>query len=244
MKLANTVAIVTGAGRGLGRAVALRFAREGARIVICSRTPKDVETVAIEIRREGGEVLALKADVSQERDVDRLVAMTLGTFSKIDVLVNNAGVLTPKAPIDRVKVTDWETTMAVNLRGPFLCIRAVLPHLRTQRSGSIINVSSGAGKRPAPLWGPYAVSKFGIEGLTALVAEEARADGVRANAVNPGGTRTTMRAAAYPEEDPGQLPAPEELAGLFVYLACEASRDVTGQSIQGRDWLKDHPEWR
>lgn len=244
MKLSGTVAIVTGAGRGLGRAVALRFVREGARVVICSRTPKDVEAVAIEIRRAGGEVLALKADVSQERDVDRLVAMTLSTFSKIDVLVNNAGVLTPKAPIDRVRVTDWDTTMAVNLRGPFLCIRAVLPHLRRQRHGSIINISSGAGKRAAPLWGPYAVSKFGVEGLTALVAEETRADGIRANAVNPGGTRTMMRAAAYPEEDPGQLPAPEALTGLFVYLASDASRDVTGQSIQGRDWLQGHPEWR
>ena len=242
-KLSGRVAIVTGASRGVGRAVAVRFAREGARVVICSRTPKDVEAVAKEIRRDGGDVLAVKADVSQERDVDRLAAMTLERFLRIDVLVNNAGVLTPRAAIERVRVTDWDLTMAVNLRGPFLCMRAILPHLRAQRSGSIINVTSGAGKRASPLWGPYAVSKFGIEGLTALVAEETRADGIRVNAVNPGGTRTDMRSAAYPQENPQSLPAPEDLAGVFVYLASDASLGVTGQSLEGRDWLKEHPTW-
>lgn len=243
-RLTGTVAIITGASRGLGRAVTLRFAREGASVAICSRTPKDVEVLAKEVRRLGSDALAVKADVSQERDVDRLVAMTLQALGHVDVLVNNAGVLTPRAPIDQVKVTDWDLTMAVNVRGPFLCMRAVLPHMRPRRRGSIINVSSGAGKRPAPLWGPYAVSKFGIEGLTALAAEEMRADGIRVNAVNPGGTRTTMRSQAYPEEDPAQLPPPEDLTGIFAYLASEASRDVTGLSLDARDWLAQHPEWR
>ena len=141
-------------------------------------------------------------------------------------------------------MTDWDRVIAVNLRGPFLCLRAVLPHMRVQHHGSIIHVSSGAGKRPAPSWGPYAVSKFGIEGLTALVAEEARSEGIRVNAVNPGGTRTAMRAAAYPEEDPIRLPQPEELTGIFVYLASDASRGVTGMSLDAPEWLAQHPEWR
>lgn len=244
MRLAGTAAIITGASRGLGRAVAERFAREGVRVSLCSRTPKDIEAVAQVIRRAGGEAIALKADVSQERDVDRLTAMTLKAFGRLDVLVNNAGILTPRAPIHQVKVTDWDATLAVNLRGPFLCIRSVLPHLLKQASGSIINVSSGAGKRHAPTWGPYAVSKFGIEGLTGAVAEETRGTGVRVNAINPGGTRTSMRAFAYPEEDPRHLQMPDDVAGIFVYLASDASREVTGQSLDAPDWLNQHPEWR
>jgi NAD(P)-dependent dehydrogenase (short-subunit alcohol dehydrogenase family) len=134
--------------------------------------------------------------------------------------------------------------MAVNLRGPFLCMRAVLPQMLALRHGSIITISSGAGKREAPFWGPYAVSKFGIEGLTLLVAGETRTSGVRVNAVNPGGVRTAMRAMAYPTEDPRTLPTPEELTGIFVYLASEASHQVTGQSFEAREWLQEHPEWR
>ena len=242
MRLTGTAAMITGSSRGLGRAVALRYAREGARVSLCSRTPKEIEAVAQEIRRAGGEAIGLKADVSQERDVDRLTAMTLKAFGRLDVLVNNAGVLTPRAPIHQVKVTDWDATLAVNLRGAFLCIRSVLPHLLKQGSGSVINVSSGAGKRRAPTWGPYAVSKFGIEGLTGAVAEETRGSGVRVNAINPGGTRTSMRASAYPEEDPTQLQTPEDIAGIFVYLASDASREVTGLSLDAPDWMKEHPE--
>lgn len=243
MKLAGTVAIITGASRGLGRSVAMRFAREGAKIAICSRAPIGIEGVAHEIRRAGGEVLAVKADVSQERDVDRLIAMTLKQFGKCDVLINNAAVLTPRGPIHQVKVTDWDLTMAANLRGPYLCTRGVLPHFFAQQRGAIINVSSGAGKRPAPGWGPYAVSKAGVESLTASVAEEVRAQGVRVNMVNPGGTRTAMRATAYPQEDPMRLPVPDELTGVFVYLASDASTE-TGQSLDAPEWLAGHPEWR
>ena len=244
MKLAGVVAIVTGASRGIGQAVAECFAREGARLVLCSRSAPDVEGVARTIRHAGGEAIGLKADVSQERDVDRLTAETLKAYGRADVLVNNAGLITARAPIHQVKVTDWDAVMAVNLRGPFLCIRSILPHLLKQGSGSIINVSSGAGKRAAPSWGPYAVSKFGIEGLTQAVAEETHGTGVRVNAINPGGTRTQMRAAVYPEEDPQQLATPEERTGVFVFLASEASRDVTGQSFDTWTWLAEHPEWQ
>jgi NAD(P)-dependent dehydrogenase (short-subunit alcohol dehydrogenase family) len=244
MRLQGLVAVITGASRGLGRAVAIRFAKEGARVVICSRDAPAVEEVALEIRRTGTDVLALRADVAVDRDVDRLVETTLKTFMRIDVLVNNAGILTPKALLHQVRITEWDLTIAANLRGPFLCMRAVLPQMLAQRQGSIINVSSGAGKREAPWWGPYAVSKFGIEGLSLLAAGETRASGVRVNAVNPGGTRTAMRAMAYPEENPMTLPAPEEMTGVFVYLASPASRKVTGKSIEAQRWLQIHPQWR
>jgi len=244
MRLDGAVAIITGASRGLGRALASRFAKEGARVVMCSRNAAAVEEAAREIRRGGAEVVALKADVAAERDVDRLISTTLKTFARIDVLVNNAGILTPRAPLQQVRVTDWDISMAVNLRGPFLCMRAVLPHMLAKRQGSIINISSGAGKREAPQWGPYAVSKFGIEGLTLVAAGETRGSGVRVNAVNPGGTRTAMRAAAYPDEDPMTLPSPNEITGIFVYLASDASRKVTGQSLDAQAWLRTHPTWR
>jgi len=244
MKLEGAVAIVTGASRGLGKAVASRFAGEGARVVVCSSSATAIGEAGHEIQRTGASVLALKADVSSERDVDRLVTATLKEFGRIDVLVNNAGLLTPKTLLHEIRINDWDHVMAVNLRGPFLCLRLVLPRMLAQQSGSIINVSSGAGQREAPLWGPYAVSKFGLEGLTALVAAETRGHGVRVNAVNPGAMRTPMRAMAYPNEDPATLPLPHDLTGVFVYLASDASREVTGQSIDARAWVQKHKEWR
>ena len=244
MKLAGLSAVITGASRGLGRALAIRFAKEGAGIVICSRTAGEIETVAQELRRKGSKVLAVKADVSKERDVDRLKKVAFETYGRIGVLNNNAGILTPRAPIHEVKVVDWDASIAVNLRGAFLCVAAFLPQMLAERHGSIVNISSGAGKRHAPLWGPYAVSKFGIEGLTGLMAEETREAGVRVNAVNPGRSRTAMRATAYPDEDPMRLPTPEDITGIFVYLASDASNSVTGQSLEALEWLKRHPEWR
>ncbi|MBI4354929.1 MAG: SDR family NAD(P)-dependent oxidoreductase [Candidatus Omnitrophica bacterium] len=239
-RLKNQVAIVTGAGRGLGKAVAKAFAYEGAKVILVSRTIMELEAVAKEIRQAGGEAAAVRADVSQERDVDRLIVRTLELFGTADILVNNAGILTPKGPIQSIKITDWEQTMAVNLRGPFLCIQAVLPIMLKKQSGCIINVSSGAGKRAAPLWGAYAVSKFGVEGLTKVVAEELRPYHIRVNAINPGGVQTAMRAKAYPEEDPLTLPIPDEVASLFVYLASAQAKDVTAESIDWRDWAKRH----
>jgi len=127
--------------------------------------------------------------------------------------------------------------MAVNLNGPFFVIKACLPLMTAGGEGSIINVSSGVGRIGKPRWGAYAASKFGLEGLTQVLAAELQPLHIRVNAVNPGGTRTTMRAAAYPEEDPLTLATPEEITPVFVYLASDASRDVTGQSLEARDFL-------
>ncbi|MFH1857933.1 MAG: SDR family oxidoreductase [Candidatus Omnitrophota bacterium] len=242
--LVNQVALITGAGRGIGEGVAYRYAQEGAKVALVSRGREVLRKVVQRIRKEGGETLSVVADVSVEEEVTRLVRTTVKVFGKIDILVTAAGVLTSRSPIVEVTEEDWETTMAVNLKGSFLCSREVLKEMMKQKSGSIILISSGAGKRPAPYWGPYGVSKFGIEGLMLTMAEEVRNLGIRVNAVNPGGTRTRMRAKAYPDEDPGTLPTPEEISGLFVYLGSEASKKLTGQSIELRDWLVQHPEWK
>jgi NAD(P)-dependent dehydrogenase (short-subunit alcohol dehydrogenase family) len=152
-------------------------------------------------------------------------------LTRLDILVNNAGILTPRKPILDVTVAEWDATMAVNLRGVFLCTRAALKLMLRQRGGLIINLSSGAGKRAAPDWGAYAVSKWGVEGFTKTVAEEVKAFGIRAITVNPGGTRTVMRAAAYPKEDPQKLKTPAELAKFFTGLATGEIPFQTGDSL-------------
>ena len=206
--LNGKVAVVTGASRGIGAAVARRYVKEGAKVVLASRSPEALRKVAQMIKKEGGEVLAVVTDVSIEQDVVQLMDAARTAFKTIDILVTSAGILTPRSPLSEVTEEDWERTMAVNLKGSFFCAREALKVMEKKKSGSVIFISSGAGKRPAPYWGPYAVSKFGIEGLMLAMAEEVRENGIRVNAVNPGGARTTMRAMAYPDEDPKRLPQP------------------------------------
>jgi NAD(P)-dependent dehydrogenase (short-subunit alcohol dehydrogenase family) len=201
------VAVVTGASRGIGAAVAAAFETEGVSVVRASRS-------------EG-------CDVSREEDVARLFAR----LERLDILVNNAGILMPRRPMVEVTTREWDESMAVNLRGVFLYTRAALRLMIPQRTGLIINVSSGAGKRPAPEWGAYAVAKWGVEGLTKTVAEEVKEFGIKVVAINPGGTRTRMRAQAYPDEDPMTLKTPEQLAEFFVALAAGKMRFRTGESI-------------
>jgi NAD(P)-dependent dehydrogenase (short-subunit alcohol dehydrogenase family) len=166
-------------------------------------------------------------DVSREEDVMRLFAQQ----SRLDILVNNAGILTPRKPMVDVTTGEWDESITVNLRGVFLCTRAALRLMIPQRHGLIINVSSGAGTRAAPGWGPYAVAKWGVEGFTKTVAEEVRQFGVNVIAVNPRGTRTRMRAEAYPDEDPQTLKTPERLARFFVSLVAGDIKFDTGDSL-------------
>jgi len=242
--LNGQVAVITGASRGIGEAIARRYAEEGAKVVLASRSPEDLRKVTQAIKKEGGEALAVVTDVSIEEDVVQLMDAACTAFKTIDLLVTSAGILTPRSPLIKVTEEDWDRTLAVNLKGSFLCSREALKVMAKRKSGSVILISSGAGKRPAPHWGPYAVSKFGVEGLMLAMAEEVRGLGIRVNAVNPGGTRTKMRAMAYPEEDPKTLPTPDAITGLFVYLGGETSKKVTGQSIELLEWLERHPEWK
>jgi len=230
-------ALITGGSRGIGRAIASAYAQAGARLFICGRNGAAVEGAIQDIRARGGAIDGIAADVSRAPDVQRVVGTALERFGSIDVLVNNASILGPRQAIVDYPVESWEDVIRVNLTGVFLMIREVLPAMLARRSGSIINVTSGVGRSGKARWGAYAASKAGLENLTQVLAEELQATGVRVNAVNPAATRTGMRAAAYPDEDPATLPTPEEIAPIFVYLAADAARQVTGQSLNAREWM-------
>ena len=232
--LEGKVALVTGASQGLGRALALACAKEGANLVISSRSADSLETVAEEARGSGVEVLAVPADLSRNEDVQKLVDAAVERFGKIDVLVNNAGILGPRVRIEEYPEDEWRSVLDANLTGPFLVSKAAIPHMR--EGASVINVTSGVSIEGRAEWGAYSVSKFGLEGLTQILAAELKAHGIRANTVDPGGMRTAMRAAAYPDEDPTTRITPEENTAVFLYLASDESREVTGERFKAQEF--------
>ena len=234
--LGDKVALITGASQGLGRALALAFAEEGARVVVNARSDESVRPVAGEVEGAGAEVLAVAADVSREAEVERLVRETVERFGRIDVLVNNAGLLGPRVGVEDYPEDEWRRVIDANLTGPYLVSKAAIPHL--SEGGSIINVVSGVSVEGRAKWGAYSVSKFGVEGLTQILASELAERGIRVNAVDPGGMRTDMRAAAYPEEDPQTRITPEENTAVFLYLASDESKGVTGERFKAQEFRR------
>ena len=192
MKMTNKVAIVTGAGRGIGRATALAFAREGANVVLAARTVSEIDAVADEIRRAGREALSVPTDVSRKSEVESMVKQAFDRFGKVDILVNNAGVAIHN-PIPRIREEDWDLIIAVNLKGVFLCTQAVFSHMCEQGHGHIVNVSSLSGRHAGARYGAYASSKFGVTGFTGVTAVEGRPHGVKSTLIEPGPADTTER---------------------------------------------------
>ena len=236
-RLSGKVTLIAGGSRGIGRAIASAFAQEGASVFICARNEADVHRAAQEIRSVGGDIQGQAGDIGKLDDVQRIIRGVIDQYGAIHVLVNNASLLGPREPIARYPVAAWEEVLRVNLTGLFFMTREVLQLMIPGRQGSIINVSSGVGRMGKARWGAYAVSKFGVEGFTQMLAEEVNEFGVRVNAVNPGPTRTEMRARAYPGEDPMTLPVADEITEVFSYLASDQSLGVTGKSLDARDWI-------
>jgi NAD(P)-dependent dehydrogenase (short-subunit alcohol dehydrogenase family) len=234
--LEGKVALITGASQGLGRALALACAGEDARVVIIARSEESIRPVADEIESSGAEALALAADVSKSAEVESMVDAAVERFGRIDVLVNNAGILGPRVEVLDYPEDEWRRVIDANLTGPFLVSKAAIPHM--PEGGSIVNIVSGVSVEGRAEWGAYSVSKFGVEGLTQILASELEERGIRVNAVDPGGMRTGMRAAAYPEEDPMTRITPEENTEVFLYLASDESKSVTGQRFRAQEFQR------
>ncbi len=234
--LEGKVAMITGASQGLGKALAIAFAKEGAQVVVNARSEESIRLVTEEVESIGAEVLAVAADVSKDADVERMVHETVEQFGRIHVLVNNAGLLGPRVAIAEYPEDEWRRVIDANLTGPFLVSKAAIPHMR--QGASIINVVSGVSVEGRAEWGAYSVSKFGVEGLTQILAAELEERGIRVNAVDPGGMRTDMRAAAYPEEDPMTRITPEDNTAVFLYLASDESKGVTGERFKAQEFQR------
>jgi NAD(P)-dependent dehydrogenase (short-subunit alcohol dehydrogenase family) len=238
MLLEGKVALVTGGSRGLGKAICLAYAREGAAIITCARDDDRLRVLEKELSEVTSSYLALPADLSKPEDVNRLVGAGVSKFNRIDILVNNASLLGPRVPIIEYPEDDWRTVIDVNLSGVFFITKAVLRHMVTQRSGSIINISSSVGRHGRARWGAYAVSKFGLEGLTQILAEELKPYNIRVNSVNPGAMATEMRRAAYPDEDQSKLKRPENILDIFLFLASDSSDDRTGGLYDAQTFVR------
>ena len=235
MNLENKVAVVTGAGRGIGKAISIAFANEGAKVVCAARTVDEINDVAEEI---GG--IAIKCDVADELQAKNLINETLDTCSQIDILVNNAGAVA-RLPVHELPVEDWDNVINVTLRGTFLCTKFALPSMLERGSGCIINISSGAGKRGVPNRSAYSAAKFGVNGFTETLAAEYLRKGIRPHVICPGPTVSRMRSEGFPDEDPSTLIQAEDIADAAVFLACQKDTAYTlemvvnaGQVIRNR----------
>src|SRR6266550_857909 len=245
MKLSDKVALVTGSARGLGWEIVQAFAEEGARIAICDLAQSDVDQAVAKLGLPPARVLGIKADVTSERDVNDLFCRTLEKFTRLDVLVNNAGFAWPRGGPVNLEVAEtpldvWLKVVDTNLNGTFLCSREALKLMRPQSGGSIINISSPQGKRGKLLRGPYSAAKFGVEGLTQVLALENQACNIRANCLDPGGIVATEAIRNIPGNRGVRMLSPEIVRACAVYLASEESRGITGQSFVATDWNEQH----
>ncbi len=231
MKLKDKVAMITGGGRGIGKAVAMAYAREGAKIALCARTPAEVKQTCREIHGLKAQCMGWICDVAVEESVKEFVAGVAKEFGRVDILVNNAGVMTRPVSMADLEVKKWDYTLAVNLRGPFLVTRAALPLMMTQRSGSIINVSSSIGRGAYANFIAYATSKWGLEGFTQTLAAEARSYNIRVNSVEPGYVATKL--TGYHGSKP------ESVTDVFVYLASDEAKGVTGKMLSASGWRQE-----
>jgi NAD(P)-dependent dehydrogenase (short-subunit alcohol dehydrogenase family) len=237
------VAMITGASKGLGKALTLTFAKEGYNLAICARNEQTIQDVKEEAGKIGADVLAVSADMSKSKDVERFVALTEEYFGKIDVLINNASILGP-SPMPYLldyPEQDFEEVLRVNTIGPFLVTRRVLPIMLQKQQGSIINITSEAGATGYAGWGAYGISKFALEGLTETWADEVNGSGVRVNMVDPGEMDTEMHELAVPDCD-YELAKPEDITAVFSYLVSDASKHITGKRFEAQEFQLEGSE--
>jgi NAD(P)-dependent dehydrogenase (short-subunit alcohol dehydrogenase family) len=240
--LKERVVIITGAGQGIGRTFAKAFAAAGARAVIAELNEKKAADVSAEIMKAGGEALAVTTDVADDASIKEMVEIVEDEYGRIDVLINNAGIFSTleMRPFDQIPLDEWERVLRVNLTGPFLCARAVLPAMRRAKWGRIINMASGAVRLGRPNYLHYIATKSALMGMSLSMARELGADNITVNAILPGATFTEIERKTITPEQKERIVAmqcipraevPEDLVGAALFLASDAARFVTGQSI-------------
>jgi 3-oxoacyl-[acyl-carrier protein] reductase len=251
MRLAGRTAIVTGSGRGIGRAIARRFAEEGAQVVVTARTESEIRSVANEISVAGGNAAYVAADVATERGCEHIVRAAHDKFGTVQILVNNAGIYGPVKALEELTPAEWDEVIAANLRSIFLLTRLLLPEMYAHGSGAILNISSIAGKAAFGLNAPYAASKAAVNGLTRTLAAEAARKGVRVNGISPGPVPETklsqelgrgLAERFHADKDEllkqavegilqGRPQTAGEIAAAAVFLVSEESSAITGQIL-------------
>jgi len=260
MKLDGKIALITGAGRGIGKALAVGFARAGAHVVLVSRTLTEIEATARESEAFGNEALVVRADVSQPNDVRRMAEIVANRFGRLDILINNAALRMNQLgdrssyyiPFVNLTLEDWDSAINVNLRGPFLCIKECLPLLRDRASGSIINISAGAGKKGIAGRVPYCASKFGVEALTQCLALEFQSYNIAVNSLSPGmhSILTDPEKLIQLKDNPGLVYLrPEIMVPPALFLARQNGLGVTGQHLEATEWISQNnrgtiEDWR
>lgn len=238
--LRGQVILVTGAGDGIGRVAARTFAAFGADVLLLGRTRQKLEAVADQIlERTDTQPIIVPCDLERLDDTsaEALLESIAGEYGRLDGILHNASLLGPKAPLAHYPTSAWQQLMRVNAFAPFLLTRTLLPALLQSERASVVFTSSSVGRRGRAYWGAYAISKFALEGTMQVLADELEHTGrVRVNSLNPGATRTAMRAAAYPGENPMDVATPEARMDICVYLFDRVSASVNGQALDARDW--------
>lgn len=236
--LKDKVILVTGAGSGIGRVAALTYARHGATVILLGRSTEKLEAVYDEIELNQWPqpaIYPLNLESAGDIDFSNLAETIENEFGRLDGLLHNASLLGELKPISQFPTETWMRIMQVNLNSAFMMTRELLPLLRLSARASVIFTSSGVGHKGRAHWGAYSASKFATEGLMQIVAdEEDGISSVRANSINPGGTRTSMRASAFPGEDPEKLPTPEDIMPVYLYLMGDESQEINGQAFHAQ----------
>ncbi len=232
--LKNKVILVTGASDGIGKAVAKSYAKHGATVILHGRNIEKLEQVYDEIIEKSypkPAILPLDLKKASSQDFLNLAQTMQSEFGQLDGIVHNAAIISELSPIEFTEAEIWHEIMQVNINSVFMLTQACLPLLKQAENASIITTTSGVGEKARAFWGPYAVSKFAIEGFTQVLADELENTSVRVNSINPGATHTKMRAVAFPAEDTNLLASPDSLTGLYLYLMGQESLSIHGQSI-------------
>jgi NAD(P)-dependent dehydrogenase (short-subunit alcohol dehydrogenase family) len=237
--LADRVILVTGAGSGIGQAAAKSFAAHGATIILLGRTLSKLEAVYDEIIQAGHPqpaIYPMNLETATPNDYENITSILDNEFGRLDGLLHNAGQLGTLTPIEHYDIKQWYQVMQVNLNAPFLLTKACLELMKRATEASMIFTSSNVGQKGRAYWGAYSVSHFAIEGLMQILADELETNtSIRVNSINPGAVRTAMRVNAYPGENPQNVPLPEDIMPLYLYLMGPDSREINGQTLNAQE---------